>query len=392
MDSLDTATAQFGFDLFKELDKANDGNIFFSPVGISTAIGMIFLGTRGATATELQKVLYSEKGTESSRIKSAENEVGHIEKTEEIHDQFQKLLTEISKFPNDYELNISNRLFGEKTYLFLQKYIDYVEKYYHASLEPVDFVNAADESRKKINSWVESQTNEKVKDLFPEGSFSSSTKLVLINTVYFKGLWDREFKKEYTKEEEFWLNKETSKPVRMMTQCSSFSFTLLEDLQAKIVGIPYKNSDLSMFVLLPNDIDGLEKIIDKLSPEKLVELTSPGHLEQRKVDLHLPRMQVEERYELEPVLKGMGMLSAFSEHADYSGMSARSGLHAQNFLHRSFLVVTEDGVEATAGTGMGFMVSSTADCELVHCNHPFLFFIRHRESDSILFFGRFSSP
>ncbi|XP_075843502.1 serpin B13 isoform X2 [Microtus pennsylvanicus] len=387
MDSLDTATAQFGFDLFKELDKTNDGNVFFSPVGISTAIGMILLGTRGATATELQKVLYSEKGTGSSRIKSAENE-----KTEEIHDQFQKLLTEISKFPNDYELNISNRLFGEKTYLFLQKYIDYVEKYYHASLEPVDFVNAADESRKKINSWVESQTNEKVKDLFPEGSFSSSTKLVLINTVYFKGLWDREFNKEHTKEEEFWLNKNTSKPVQMMTQCSSFSFTLLEDLQAKIVGIPYKNSDLSMFVLLPNDIDGLEKIIDKLSPEKLVELTSPGHLEQRKVDLRLPRMQVEESYELEPVLKGMGMLSAFSEDADYSGMSARSGLHAQNFLHRSFLVVTEDGVEATAGTGMGFMVSSAADCELVHCKHPFLFFIRHRESDSILFFGRFSSP
>ncbi|KAK7799974.1 hypothetical protein U0070_022909 [Myodes glareolus] len=389
MDSLDAATTQFGFDLFKELDKTNDGNVFFSPLGISTAIGMILLGTRGATAAELQKVLYSEKGTGSSRIKSAENE---IEKTEEIHDQFQKLLTEISKFPNDYELNISNRLFGEKTYLFLQKYIDYVEKYYHASLEPVDFINAADESRKKINSWVESQTNEKVKDLFPEGSFSSSTKLVLINTVYFKGLWDREFKKEHTKEEEFWLNKNTSKPVQMMAQCSSFSFTLLEDLQAKIVGIPYKNNDLSMFVLLPNDIDGLEKIIDKLSPEKLVELTSPGHLEQRKVDLRLPRMQVEESYELEPVLKGMGLFTAFSEHADYSGMSARSGLQAQNFLHRSFLVVTEEGVEATAGTGMGFMVSSDGGCELVHCNHPFLFFIRHRESDSVLFFGRFSSP
>lgn len=154
--------------------------------------------------------------------------------------------------------------------------------------------------------------SEKVKDLFPEGSFSSSTKLVLINTVYFKGLWDREFKKEHTKEEEFWLDKvwsliyvsayfwhvqskviwpnaysvaqtlclyyfqelrdflnvfisdyllqNTSKPVQMMTQCSSFSFTLLEDLQAKIVGIPYKNNDLSMFVLLPNDIDGLEKV------------------------------------------------------------------------------------------------------------------------------------
>nr|BAC27072.1 unnamed protein product [Mus musculus] len=389
MDSLGTAATQFLFDLFKELNKTNDGNVFFSPVGISTAIGMIILGTRGATASELQKVLYTEQGTESSRIKSEEEE---IEKREEIHHQLQMLLTEISKFSNDYDLIISNRLFGEKTYLFLQKYIDYVEKYYHASLEPVDFVNAADESRKKINSWVESQTNVKVKDLFPEGSLNSSTKLVLINTVYFKGLWDREFKKEHTKEEDFWLNKNLSKPVQMMALCSSFNFTFLEDLQAKIVGIPYKNNDISMFVLLPNDIDGLEKIMDKMSPEKLVEWTSPGHLEQRRVDLRLPRLQVEETYDQEPVLEAVGIHSAFSEHADYSGMSARSGLHAQNFLHRSFLVVTEEGVEATAGTGVGLKVSSAASCELVHCNHPFLFFIRHRESDSILFFGKFSSP
>ncbi|XP_021030148.1 serpin B13 isoform X2 [Mus caroli] len=389
MESLGTATTQFLFDVFKELNKTNDGNVFFSPVGISTAIGMIILGTRGVTASELQKVLYSEQGTGSSRIKSEEEE---IEKSEEIHHQLQKLLTEISKFSNDYDLVISNRLFGEKTYLFLQKYIDYVEKYYHASLEPVDFVNAADESRKKINSWVESQTNVKVKDLFPEGSLNSSTKLVLINTVYFKGLWDREFKKEHTKEEDFWLNKNLSKPVQMMALCSSFNFTFLEDLQAKIVGIPYKNNDISMFVLLPNDIDGLDKIMDKMSPEKLVEWTSPGHLEHRRVDLRLPRLQVEESYDLEPVLEAVGIHSAFSEHADYSGMSARSGLHAQNFLHRSFLVVTEEGVEATAGTGVGLKVSSAASCELVHCNHPFLFFIRHRESDSILFFGKFSSP
>nr|XP_034369435.1 serpin B13 isoform X1 [Arvicanthis niloticus] len=389
MDSQGTATTQFLFDLFKEPDKTNDGNVLFSPLGISTALAMILLGSQGATASELQKILYSEQGTDNSKIKSEEKE---IERREETHHQFQKLLTEISKFPNDYDLTISNKLFGEKTYLFRQKYIDYVEKHYHASLEPVDFVNAADESRKKINSWVESHTNEKVKDLFPEGSLNSSTKLVLINTVYFKGLWDREFKKENTKEEDFWLSKNTRKPVHMMAQCGSFSFTHLEDLQAKLVGIPYKNNDLSMFVLLPNDIDGLEKIIDKISPEKLVEWTSPGHLEQRRVDLHLPRLRVEETYDLKPMLEAVGVFRAFSEHADYSEMSVHSGLHAQNFLHRSFLVVTEEGVEATAGTGVGFKVLLASSCEPVHCNHPFLFFIRHRESDNILFFGKFSSP
>nr|XP_019584925.1 PREDICTED: serpin B13 [Rhinolophus sinicus] len=391
MNSLGTATTQFGFDLFQELNKTKEGNIFFSPVSITTAIGMLFLGARGATAAQLQEVLFSEKERESSRITAEGNEIE--EKTEEIHHQFQTFLSEISKPTNNYELKITNRLFGEKTYLFLQKYLDYVEKYYHASLEPVDFVNAADESRKKINSWVESQTHETIKDLFPDVSLSSSTKLVLVNIMYFKGQWDREFKKENTKEEEFWLNKRTKKSVQMMTQHHSFSFTFLKDLQAKILGIPYKNNDLSMFVLLPDDIEGLEKIIDKITPEKLVEWTNPGHMEERTVNLRLPRLEVEDSYDLEAALAGVGLADAFSEHkADYSGMCSRSGMHAQQFLHRSFVVVTEEGTEAAAATGVGFAVTSGAGYETFHCNHPFLFFIRHNDSSSILFFGRFSSP
>uniref|UniRef100_A0A8C3WCH6 Serpin B13 n=1 Tax=Catagonus wagneri TaxID=51154 RepID=A0A8C3WCH6_9CETA len=390
MDSLSLANTRFGFDLFKELSQMKERNVFFSPAGITAAIGMFLLGARGATAAQLQKVLFLEKDTESSRIKAEGKE---IEKTEAIHHQFQRFLNEISKPTNDYGLKIANRLFGEKTYLFLQKYLDYVEKYYHASLEPVDFVNAADESRKKINSWVESQTNEKIKDLFPDGSLSSSTKLVVLNVVYFKGQWDREFKKENTKEEEFWLNKSTSRSVLMMTQRQLFSFTVLEDLQAKILGIPYKNNDLSMFVLLPNDIDGLEKIIDEITPEKLIEWTSPGHMEERNVDLHLPRFEVEDSYDLEAVLAAMGVVDAFSEQeASYSEMFTLSGLRAQKFLHRSFAEVTEEGTEATAATGASFAVTFVPGYENFHCNHPFLFFIKHNESNSILFFGRFSSP
>ncbi|XP_039694356.1 serpin B13 isoform X1 [Pteropus medius] len=406
MDSLGAVTALFGVDLFRELSKTNDGNIFFSPLSITTAIGMLPLGARGSTATQLLKVLFSEKDTKSSGMKAEEKEVGDmwllcrcrspgkcIEKMEGIHRQFETFLSEISKPTNNYELKIANRLFGEKTYLFLQKYLDYVEKHYHASLEPVDFVNAADESRKKINSWVESQTHEKIRDLFPDASLSSSTKLVLVNSVYFKGQWDREFKKENTKEEEFWLNKDTSKSVPMMTQRHSFSFASLKDLQAKILGIPYKNSDLSMFVLLPDDIDGLEKIINKISPEQLVEWTNPGHMEERTVTLRLPRFEVEDSYDLEAVLAATGKGDAFSGHeADYSGLSSGSGLQAQKFLHASFVAVTEDGTEAAAATSVDFVLTSAPGCETFHCNHPFLFFIRHNESNSVLFFGRFSSP
>ncbi|XP_069424398.1 serpin B13 [Ovis canadensis] len=382
MDSLLPASARFGLDLFKDLSKTDEGNILFSPAGISTTIGMLPPVTRGAAATQEQEVPFFEKDTESSRIKAEETE---LEATEEMHRQLQRVLSEISKPSDDYELKIANRLFGEKTYLFLQKYLDYVEKHYHASLEPVDFVNAADESRKKINSWVESQTNEKIKDLFPDGSLSSSIKLVVVNVIYFKGQWDREFKKENTKEEEFWLNKSTSKSVLMMTQRQSFSFKTLEDVPAKILGLPYRNHDLSMFLLLPNDIDGLEKIIDKITPEKLIEWTSVGRMEERAVDLHLPRFRVAGTYDLEATSAGLCA-------AGLSGSPEGAGLRAQRLLHRSVLELTEAGTESAAATAVGFAVTPAQDWERFHCNHPFLFFIRHNKSDSVLFFGRFSSP
>ncbi|XP_075389100.1 serpin B13 [Tenrec ecaudatus] len=389
MASFGAANTRLGLGLFKELKKSNDGNVFFSPVGISTAIGMILLGTRGSTARQLQQVFYSEEDAGNPRATAEEQ----TEKTETIHLQLQKVLTEINQPTDGYELNIANRLFGEKTYLFLQKYLDYVEKYYHASLEPVDFVNAADDSRKKINSWVERETHEKIKDQFPADSLGSSTRLVLVNTVYFKGQWAQGFKKEDTQEEQFWLNKSTSKPVLMMKLCHSFPFASLEDVQAKLLGIPYKNNDLCMFVLLPDAIDGLQKIVDQVSPEQLVEWTNPGHLEEHKVSLHLPRFEVENTYSLEEPLGAMGLEDAFSElRADYSGMSASSRLHAQKFLHRSFVAVTEEGTEAAAATGVAFSISAVSGYDSVHCNHPFLFLIRHRESSSILFFGQFSSP
>uniref|UniRef100_A0A673VLD2 Serpin family B member 13 n=1 Tax=Suricata suricatta TaxID=37032 RepID=A0A673VLD2_SURSU len=354
MDSLGAAYTQFGFNLFQKLNKIKDGNIFFSPAGISAAIGMLVFGAQGATAAQLQKVRRCPLLSRQTHLWGQ---------------------------PASITLR-----WGQDTQNACEdKYLDYVEKHYHASLEPVDFVNAADESRKKINSWVESQT--KVKDLFPDGSLDSFTKLALVNIVYFKGQWDREFKKENTKEEEFWLNKSTSRCVPMMTQSHAYSFAFLEDLQAKLLGIPYKNNDLSMFVLLPNDTDDLEKVRPCIS---LALLSFPEAL---NVTLHLPRFAVEDGYDLEAVLAAVGPGDAVREpRADSPRSASHSGLQAQKFLHRAFVAVTEGGTETAAGTGVGFALTLAPEYEHFHCNHPFLFFVRHNQSNSILFFGRFSSP
>ncbi|XP_007463766.1 PREDICTED: serpin B3 [Lipotes vexillifer] len=391
MSSLGEGIIHFAVDLFQQIRQSEKGNIFYSPLSIMSSLAMTSLGAREHTASEIQKVLHENEIAENTRGGGATNDP--VEKPRNIHHQFQNLLTEFKKPTDAYELNIANRLYGEKTVLFLQAYMDNVKEFYLASVESADFVNAAEESRKMINSWVESQTNEKIKDLFPEDSVGALTVLVLVNAVYFKGKWHKEFKKENTGEEKFWLNKDTSKSVQMMKQTDLFNFTSLEDMQVKILEIPYKDQELSMLLLLPNEVDGLQKLEDQLTAEKLIEWTSPQNMNQSAMELHLPRFKVDETYDLKPMLRALGMVDAFSEgKADFSGMSREQDLVVSKALHKSFVDVNEEGTEAAVSTGIEISIRLTLQADSFHCDHPFLFLIKHNKTNSLLFYGRVSSP
>ncbi|XP_057556432.1 serpin B3-like [Hippopotamus amphibius kiboko] len=388
MISLGEAITHFAVDLFQQIRQSKEENIFYSPFSITSALAMTSLGAQGQTASEIEKVLHFNGITGSTRGGATNDPV---EKSGNVHHQFQNLLTELKKPTDAYELKVANRLYAEKEFPFLQEYIDNVKKFYLASAESADFVHAAEKSRKMINSWVESQTNEKIKELFPENSIDSSTILVLVNAVYFKGKWLQEFKKENTVEEKFWLNKDTSKSVQMMKQTSRFNFTALQNMQVKILEIPYKGKELSMVVLLPDEVDGLQKLEDQLTAEKLIEWTSPQNMKEGLVDLHLPRFKVEESYDLKDTLTALGMVAAFNS-ADFSGMTGTRDLVVSKVVHKSFVEVNEEGTEATAATGISMTYSSGPYYDSFHCNHPFLFFIKHNKTNTILFYGRVSSP
>ncbi|XP_058412585.1 serpin B4-like isoform X1 [Diceros bicornis minor] len=389
MNSLSEANTHFAVDLFQQLKKSEKDNIFYSPLSISLALAMTYSGAQGNTALQIGKVLHFNDITDSTRGRAS---TAHVEKLRNVHQQFQKLLTELKKPTDAYDLSIANRLYGEKEFQFRQEYMENVKKFYLASVESADFRNAPEESRKKINSWVESQTKGKINDLLPPDSLEFAI-LVLVNAVYFKGLWDKKFDTKSTGEEKFWLNKDTSKSVQMMRQTSSFNFAALEDMQAKILEIPYKGKDLSMMLLLPNEVDGLKKLEDKLTAEKLMEWTSSQNMSEKTVDLCLPRFQVEESYDLRDTLMSMGMVDAFSpQDANFLGMAESWGLFVSKIVHKSFVEVNEEGTEATAATGVVVVERTSPIYESFHCNHPFLFFIKHNKTNSILFLGRVSSP
>uniref|UniRef100_A0A8C7BB02 Serpin domain-containing protein n=1 Tax=Neovison vison TaxID=452646 RepID=A0A8C7BB02_NEOVI len=383
------ANTHFTFDLFQQFKTSKkDDNIFCSPLSISSALAMTYLGAKENTAFEMEMVgaLHFNEVTENTEGRTTRDHLGNV------HHQFQKLLTELKKPTDANELNIANKLYGEKNYQFLQEYMDNVKKFYLTSVESVDFKNAPEESRKKINSWVESQTHEKIKDLLPKNSLEFTTVLVLVNAIYFKGQWDNKFDKRNTVEKEFWLNKDTSKPVQMMKQVNVFKFTSLEDIKAKILEIPYKGKDLSMVLLLPDDVDGLQKLEDQLTAEKLREWTSSQNMHDNYVDLYLPRFKVEETYDLKDTLRALGMVDVFNpQRANLSGMTGTKDLLVSKVIHKSFVEVTEEGTEAASSTAVVVNVGSPPTHPF-HCDHPFLFFIRHNKTNSILFLGRVSSP
>ncbi|XP_027583672.1 serpin B6-like isoform X2 [Pipra filicauda] len=258
-------------------------------------------------------------------------------------------------------------------------------------------MNAWEDSRKRINGWVEERTEGKIQNLLAEGVLDSLTRLVLVNAIYFKGNWEKQFNKERTAERPFQINKNETKPVQMMFKKDRFNMTYIGDLQTKILELPYVGNELSMIILLPDAIQdgstGLERLERELTYEKLIDWINPEMMDSTEVRVSLPRFKLEENYDLKPILSCMGMPDAFDlGKADFSGMSSGNELVLSEVVHKSFVEVNEEGTEAAAATAAIMMMRCAMIVPDFTADHPFLFFIRHNKSSSILFCGRFCSP
>uniref|UniRef100_A0A8C3PKA5 Leukocyte elastase inhibitor n=1 Tax=Calidris pygmaea TaxID=425635 RepID=A0A8C3PKA5_9CHAR len=379
MDSLCAANTAFALDLLRKLcEKKSGQNVFFSPFSISSALSMILLGSKGNTEAQIAKVL-------------------SLNKSEDAHNGYRSLLSEINDPNTKYILRTANRLYGEKTFEFLSSFIESSQKLYHAGLEQTDFVNASEDCRKQINSWVEERTEGRIQNLLAEGILNSLTRLVLVNAIYFKGNWEQQFNKENTAERPFHINKNETKPVQMMFKKARFNMTYIGDFQTQILELPYVGNELSMIILLPNAIQdestGLESLERELTYEKLIDWINPEMMDATEVRVSLPRFKLEEDYDLKPLLSSMGMPDAFDlKVADFSGMSAGNELVLSEVVHKSFVEVNEEGTEAAAATAAVMMLRCARIVPEFTADHPFLFFIRHNKTSSILFCGRFCSP
>ncbi|XP_042078941.1 leukocyte elastase inhibitor-like [Haplochromis burtoni] len=317
---------------------------------------------------------------------------------EGVHADFQKLNADINSPSASYILKLANRLYGENTAHFLPDFLEATQKYYQADLKTVDFIGAPEACRAAINSWVEQQTENKIKDLLKPGTVDTDTRLALVNAVYFKGNWKNPFKEANTKEMPFKIKQNETVPVQMMYQRKKLPYNYIADHDLQILELPYVGEELSMFILLPKESsDGsgpLLKLEKELTQERLNEWTDRKSMNTySKVVLHLPKFKLEENYKLNDPLAKLGMKDVFcAGSADLSGMNGEGGLFLSTVAHKAFVEVNEEGTEAAAATGVVFSACCYIPDTHFTADHPFLFFIRHNKTKSILFFGRFSSP
>ncbi|QVL33004.1 serpin family protein [Telmatocola sphagniphila] len=365
------SNTQFAFDLYAKL-KDSKGNLFLSPFSISTALAMTSTGAREETLQQMMQVLHLRPGS---------------------NEGFAELLQKLnSADPKAYQLSVANSLFGQKGHPWLASFMQDTQKYYQAGLKEVDFVGNTEASRLEINKWVESKTNNKIQNLLAPGTVDSLTKLVLVNAIYFKGAWKKTFDPKLTQKADFSTSADHKVPTQLMVIKNEYSYFQNDDFQ--MVALPYSKDELSMVILLPKKVDGLNALEADLTGTKMTGWI--GSMKPTKdVNVLLPKFKLESQFDLESTLAKMGMSDAFGPKSNLSGMDGTKNLVLTKVVHKSFVEVNEEGTEAAAASAAIVALRAmkpTAPPIFVRCDHPFLFMIRDNKSGSILFLGRLTEP
>jgi len=381
---------KFGLELYGRLCEGQ-GNIFFSPYSISTALAMTCAGARGRTEQQMAEVLNFPRWTNANNT-AEPGCAGAVSSRQRFHSAFGEIINSLNAQgeKGSYELSVANALWGQKDYRFLEKFVVLIESSYKGGLYGVDFVNATEAARQRINSWVEKQTNNRIKELIKKGLLDRLTRLVLTNAIYFKGDWARQFEQEKTEKLPFTLPDDRKVSVAMMQQTARFKYMETDALQC--LELPYADNELSMIVLLPKEPNGLGLLEQSLDTQRLSGWF--GKLAQRKVSVYIPKFEMTSQFSLADVLASMGMTDAFTGAADFSGMTGAKDLFISAVVHKAYVKVNEEGTEAAAATAVTMKLTAVRPAEPVvfRADHPFLFVIRDNRSESILFVGRVANP
>eukprot|EP01025_Chloroclados_australasicus_P056625 TRINITY_DN7034_c1_g4_i1.p1 TRINITY_DN7034_c1_g4~~TRINITY_DN7034_c1_g4_i1.p1 ORF type:complete len:479 (-),score=47.50 TRINITY_DN7034_c1_g4_i1:1439-2707(-) len=380
---------EFALSLQPLLCQEDNLNCVYSPYSIYHALGLMLAGAQGTNFEQIQSVL----GLDQLEL-------------EEIDNQYKTIIESVHMSQDGSKLFLANRFYGSQDVPFYESFLQRLQQFYNADAINLDFQGQPEASRSNINAWVEESTNNLIKDLLPSGSIDSLTVAVLVNALYFKGVWDNKFDVRGTKKLNFTTGDGSVKLVDTMRHVEQrFVVGELPDLQSSFIKIPYHGQEASMYVVIPKLLEqSSEQANQEADITKLLGQFNSNHLETvfnwgefAFVNLYLPKFDVEYETQLASVLQSLGMVDAFDQwKANFRGMVdldlMDQNLYVSEGYHKTKVVVDEEGTEAASGTAMVIAFRSFRLSITFKVDVPFLFFVVHEPTKAILFTGVINDP
>jgi len=373
--SFAAANNEFAVGLYKEL-REHEGNLFFSPYSIRTALAQAYAGARGQTARQMAEVM---------RLPKDDSNVHRTFRS------FEETLASRARH-GTIEIDVANALWRQTGFPLLEEFLNIMGAEYKSSLFEADFAGAPNKACRAMNRWVSDKTHGRIEEIVGPDNIDHLTKLILANAIYFSGEWKSPFDKFATSPDSFHFTPGKSQPVQTVTvpmMCQHeavFGYAQFEECEA--LEMPYAGDRLSMVIFLPVTTSGWVDFENKMSALDLSRLIQA--LPRQSVSVCLPKFQFESSFKLAGALEKMGMGNAFSQElADFGGMMLEKPFGISNVLHKAMVEVDEAGTRASDAT---VVVISVGLPPVFRADHPFIFVIRDIPSDAILFMGRVLNP
>ena len=357
----------FAFELLRKTIAGNkDENIFLSPMSVSIALGMALNGAENETETQIAETLRFKDMTYA-----------------EINEYYKIMQSNLPNVDPKVKLSIANAVWYDMQFDVKQSFLDVNAENFDAYIKMLDFKSPA--ALDTINSWCSRKTNKLIPtilDKIPDGAV-----MYLTNAVYFKGLWSQKFDKKKTREADFRNVNNQNVRVNMMSLKDTFMYR--EDETAQYLTMPYGGKAFSMTVMLPAVGKTTDDLLAELNAEKWQNVQAG--MTSREVQVFMPRLKVENKFKLRQTLTDMGMPVAFTEMADFSGISD-TPVMISDVIHKTYVTVDEEGTEAAAVTAVEFEYTSMPVNIVFMVNKPFVFVISEKSTGVILFAGKIANP
>ena len=361
------AMNEFAVDLYRTVVADRGGNTIVGPYSATFALSMIYAGARGQTAAEIAQVLHAD-GIEPANWHEGIN----------AYD----LTLDARTAGSPTEWNAANKVWTRPGLVLRNEYLDALAGAYGSPLAEVDFSTPPGAARELINGWISDETSGLIPELFPDPSFDSNTSMVLVNAVAMDAPWEFPFDPAATRSGPFTLSDGTGVSVPMMHYDEYLPSLWSEELQA--VELPYGGGALSMVVIAPTDLAAFEAVLTTESLAAVIDQIRSGG-----IHLSMPKWAARTHVQMNNTLQALGMPTAFSADADFSGMIDGGGLQLATVEHEAMIEVDEQGTRAAAATGGEMAMSHGPTIEI---NRPFLYVIRDQGAGTILFIGRVADP